>query len=365
MSSRSPRAARAEIVAAAQAMLRLGLVTGSAATSARASGELVYITPAALRYPGMTADDLVHARPRRHGRRGRAPSRRANGGCTSPVYAARPDVARAGAHPQRARDRAGAIAASRCGRCRPRPDAPAGSDEVARGGRRRARRPGGGPARAPRRARSRRLAGAGARGLRARWSAGPRPPAPRRVSKSTQAARRRDTLGVLERLPDGATILIRPIRADDKRMLEDGLRHLSPRVVHRRFLSPKRSFSRSELRYLTEVDGRDHVALVAEYPGEPVRRLIAVGRFVRLHGRPRRRRGGDRGRRRLAAPRRRLALAERLAAEARRLGIRSFTATMASDNVPAHKLMRAAHRATSTSTTPAAASPSWCSTSRA
>ena len=91
---------------------------------------------------------------------------------------------------------------------------------------------------------------------------------------------------MLERLPDGALILIRPIRADDKRFLEDGLRQLSDESVHRRFLSPKRSFSRTELRYLTEVDGRDHVALVAEYPGEPVRRLIAVGRFVRHNDSP-------------------------------------------------------------------------------
>ena len=49
-------------------------------------------------------------------------------------------------------------------------------------------------------------------------------------------------------------------------MLEDGLRQLSDESVHRRFLTPKRGFSRTELRYLTEVDGRDHVALVAEYP---------------------------------------------------------------------------------------------------
>ena len=46
---------------------------------------------------------------------------------------------------------------------------------------------------------------------------------------------------MLERLPDGAQILIRPIRADDKRFLEDGLRQLSDESVHRRFLSPKRS----------------------------------------------------------------------------------------------------------------------------
>ncbi|MEA2363736.1 MAG: hypothetical protein QOD71_2881 [Thermoleophilaceae bacterium] len=145
---------------------------------------------------------------------------------------------------------------------------------------------------------------------------------------------------MLERLPDGAPILIRPIRADDKRFLEDGLRHLSPESVHRRFLSPKRSFSRSELRYLTEVDGRDHVALVAEYPGEPVRRLIAVGRFVRLPRDPDAAEVAivvcdDWQRRGVGS-----LFAERLAAEARRHGIRRFTATMASDNVPAHKLMR-------------------------
>ena len=74
--------------------------------------------------------------------------------------------------------------------------------------------------------------------------------------------------------------MIRPIRPEDKGMLADGLRRLSPESAQRRFLTPKRSFSRAELRYLTEVDGRDHVALVAEYPCYPVRRLIAVGRFV-------------------------------------------------------------------------------------
>jgi RimJ/RimL family protein N-acetyltransferase len=144
---------------------------------------------------------------------------------------------------------------------------------------------------------------------------------------------------VLERLPDGAQILIRPIRSDDKRFLEDGLRQLSDESVHRRFLSPKRSFSRAELRYLTEVDGRDHVALVAEYPGEPVRRLIAVGRFVRLTQNPDAAEvaivvSDDWQRRGVGS-----LFAERLAAEARRLGVKRFTATMATENVAAHKLM--------------------------
>jgi RimJ/RimL family protein N-acetyltransferase len=144
---------------------------------------------------------------------------------------------------------------------------------------------------------------------------------------------------VLKRLPDGAPILIRPIRADDKRMLENGLRQLSPESVQRRFLTPKSSFSRTELRYLTEVDGRDHVALVVESPTGPARRLIAVGRFVRLHDDPDAAEAAivvadDWHRRGVGS-----LLAELLAEEARRNGIRRFTATMAADNLPAHRLM--------------------------
>jgi RimJ/RimL family protein N-acetyltransferase len=149
-------------------------------------------------------------------------------------------------------------------------------------------------------------------------------------------------------------ILIRPIRPDDKRMLEDGLRHLSDESVQRRFLTLKRSFSRSELQYLTEVNGRDHVALVAEYPGDPrpeapgsagcagdgVNRLIAVARFVRLADDPTAAEvaivvADDWHRRGVGSE-----LAEQLAARARQSGIRRFTATIASENVAAHRLMR-------------------------
>jgi RimJ/RimL family protein N-acetyltransferase len=144
---------------------------------------------------------------------------------------------------------------------------------------------------------------------------------------------------VIERLPDGTQVLIRPIRPDDKERLSSGLRHLSDESVQRRFLTSKRSFSRSELRYLTEVDGENHVALVVEYPGEPVRRLIAVGRFVRLHDDPAAAEvaivvADDWQRRGIGS-----LVSERLAAEARRAGIERFTATMAADNLPAHRLM--------------------------
>ncbi len=143
---------------------------------------------------------------------------------------------------------------------------------------------------------------------------------------------------MLKRLPDGTEILIRPIRPDDKGMLEQGLHNLSETSVQRRFLTPKPSFSRSELRYLTEVDGRNHVALVAERPNAPVRALIGVARYVRLPDDPEAAevavvvadhwQGRGLG----------TLLVDELAPRARARGVRRFTATMASDNAPAHRL---------------------------
>ena len=74
-------------------------------------------------------------------------------------------------------------------------------------------------------------------------------------------------------------VRIRPIHPEDKALLSWGLTNLSEASVHRRFLAPKPRFTASELRYLTEVDGHDHVALIAE---DESGNLIGVGRFVRL-----------------------------------------------------------------------------------
>jgi RimJ/RimL family protein N-acetyltransferase len=144
---------------------------------------------------------------------------------------------------------------------------------------------------------------------------------------------------VIERLADGAPVVVRPIRPGDKPLLSDGLRRLSDDSVQRRFLTPKRSFSGSELRYLTEINAVDHVALVAEDPADPVRRLIAVGRFVRLAEDP-------------EAAEVAIVVADNwqgrglgslvgghLAHAARNRGIKRFTATMAADNRAAHRLM--------------------------
>ena len=144
---------------------------------------------------------------------------------------------------------------------------------------------------------------------------------------------------MIERLSDGAPVVVRPIRPGDKELLSDGLRRLSDESVQRRFLSPKRSFTGSELRYLTELNGIDHVALVAEDPSDPEPKLIAVGRFVRLTEDP-------------DAAEVAITVADNwqgrglgslvgahLAHAARNRGIRRFTATMAASNRPANRLM--------------------------
>jgi RimJ/RimL family protein N-acetyltransferase len=149
---------------------------------------------------------------------------------------------------------------------------------------------------------------------------------------------------VLIHLPDGTPITVRPIRPADKALLASGLRRLSDQSVQRRFLTPKPRFSRRELAYLTEVDGENHVALVAEPPagspsGPSEAPLVAVARFVRLADEPETAEVAIV----VADPYQGKGLGTQLglmlADEARARGIRRFSATMSSDNVPALRLM--------------------------
>ena len=132
-------------------------------------------------------------------------------------------------------------------------------------------------------------------------------------------------------------ILFRHIRPDDKGRLAAGLARMSPESRQKRFLMPKPRFSSSELRYLTEIDGFDHVAIVAVSAEDPDV-FYGVARFVRLRDDPEAAevaivvadplQGKGLGRE----------LGRRLADEARERGVKRFTATLLGDNVAAHRL---------------------------
>ena len=139
-------------------------------------------------------------------------------------------------------------------------------------------------------------------------------------------------------LDNGLAVAVRPIEPGDKPLLVNGLRLLSPQSQYQRFLSPKPRFTRGELRYLTEVDGVDHVALIAVEAANPSH-VVGVARFIRDAERPDTAefaivvgdpyQGHGAGR----------ALARMLVDEARARGIRRFTATTLAENAAVQRLI--------------------------
>jgi GNAT superfamily N-acetyltransferase len=139
-------------------------------------------------------------------------------------------------------------------------------------------------------------------------------------------------------LRSGREVVIRPIRPDDAERLKAGYRALSPKSRYQRFLAAKPRLTEMDTRYLVDVDGVDHVALVATTASDPDW-IIGVTRFVRLPedaevaefaivvGDPYQCEG-------LGS-----ALLERLGEEAVQRGIRSFRATTLAENVPVHRLL--------------------------
>jgi len=138
----------------------------------------------------------------------------------------------------------------------------------------------------------------------------------------------------------GVAIIVREIRADDAPALRWGFEHLSDQSRHQRFLAPKAKLSSGEVRYLTQIDGTDHFALVAALADDP-EMIVGVARFVRSKEDP-------------AVAEMAIVIADELQGQglgkrmgllvadaARERGVQRFTASMLSDNLAAHRIFRA------------------------
>jgi hypothetical protein len=103
------------------------------------------------------------------------------------------------------------------------------------------------------------------------------------LNPATVRRRRHALMARRVRLPDGARISIRPIRAEDSEAFARAYARLSERFRHRRFLSLAPALRPAEVRYLTLVDHHGHVALVAL---DHSREILGSARYKRIPARP-------------------------------------------------------------------------------
>jgi GNAT superfamily N-acetyltransferase len=83
-------------------------------------------------------------------------------------------------------------------------------------------------------------------------------------------------------LVEGVVVTLRLMAPADAAALVEFHRLLSDRSVFLRYFYPHRLLAATEVEHLTQLDGRDRLALVVECAGA----LVAVGRYDRAPGRP-------------------------------------------------------------------------------
>lgn len=89
------------------------------------------------------------------------------------------------------------------------------------------------------------------------------------------------------RLGGGGLAVLRLVTADDKQLLQEGFRALSPQTRYYRFFAHKQQLSTGDLEYLTRVDHDDHFAIGAVREHDDGRtEALGIARFVRAPGEP-------------------------------------------------------------------------------
>ena len=88
------------------------------------------------------------------------------------------------------------------------------------------------------------------------------------------------------RLRDGTPVLIRLLNQDDKEELKIGFEKLSAKSKYRRFFVPISSLSNSQLKHLTEMDNKNHLALCAYIANQDGMFGIGVARYIRVEEEP-------------------------------------------------------------------------------
>jgi RimJ/RimL family protein N-acetyltransferase len=141
-------------------------------------------------------------------------------------------------------------------------------------------------------------------------------------------------------LADGLEVTIRTVRPDDKKLLREGFEKLSIRSRYMRFFGVKKELSEADLRYLTEIDGIDHVAIGALHTlSDGTEEGVGIARFIRIPDSPEVAEPAvvvaDRMQRKGVGT----ALLVRLAAAAQERGIHRFRCEVLADNQAMRRLL--------------------------
>lgn len=90
-----------------------------------------------------------------------------------------------------------------------------------------------------------------------------------------------------QRLTDGTSVTLRPVRETDSTLLVRAFEQLSPQSRYFRFFSSKQQLSAKEVRYFTDIDGMNHFAIgaVVERP-DGTEEGVGVARFIRVRDDP-------------------------------------------------------------------------------
>ncbi len=87
-------------------------------------------------------------------------------------------------------------------------------------------------------------------------------------------------------LRDDTPIRIRAVQPKDRALIQEGLERFSRTSTYHRFFTPVVQFTEEHLRYLTEVDGRDHCALGALDRSADIPIGVGIARYIRLPEEP-------------------------------------------------------------------------------
>lgn len=88
------------------------------------------------------------------------------------------------------------------------------------------------------------------------------------------------------KLKNGTIVFIRFLKQTDKEYIEKGYKELSYKSQYFRFISPPSSLSDKYLKYLTEIDNKNHVAMIAFAIEKPLKSAIGVARYIKLIDNP-------------------------------------------------------------------------------